>query len=294
MLRLICSYLLFSFLALAIQAQGMVYFPLLSSTPAADGVINVSEWAEGDTIRFESRPGDSIRVITLRSDTSLFFQFAGKLESANIRFPEITFDPENNRTPTWEVTDSWFHVSATDCESFGAPQNYDSCQTIRPNWTAAPNFSPGGVKTDTVEIEIPLSTIGLVPGITDTFGISFNVTNTSTAFEYWPVGANQNNPSTWGTGILLDGPLASMDPLLRLKPLEVYPNPAGDVIHILGPGEIRSNRMLEIFSLSGKVIRRIEMNGSGIDLDISSMSPGVYFIRSANEGNVLPQKLVVR
>jgi hypothetical protein len=71
------------------------------------------------------------------------------------------------------------------------------------------------------------------------------------------------------------------------KELTVYPNPVKDILNIAFNGEIQSVR---IVSLDGRDVKIGETNLSGNMLDISSLSPGIYFISVQSEGEWYPTK----
>jgi len=71
------------------------------------------------------------------------------------------------------------------------------------------------------------------------------------------------------------------------KELTVYPNPVKDILNITFNGEIQSVR---IVSLDGRDVKIGETNLSGNMLDISSLSPGIYFISVQSEGEWYPTK----
>lgn len=66
----------------------------------------------------------------------------------------------------------------------------------------------------------------------------------------------------------------------NLTLLEVYPNPASDVVTIRIPEKI-NNGTLRIFNISGKMIHQVDMNNyseNTIKIDVSTFNSGVYFI----------------
>ena len=73
----------------------------------------------------------------------------------------------------------------------------------------------------------------------------------------------------------------------------VYPNPATDKITLQLEGTA-SVLNLEILDLSGRSIRRENLNANQTELDISELQNGVYFIRISVSGNVGIQKLIVQ
>jgi spore coat protein CotH len=62
--------------------------------------------------------------------------------------------------------------------------------------------------------------------------------------------------------------------------VDVYPNPANDMIHFSSPEEITT---IEIFSIAGKSILKQDKFQADF-ISVSSMSPGIYFIRFTFSG----------
>jgi len=75
-----------------------------------------------------------------------------------------------------------------------------------------------------------------------------------------------------------------------LNVLQVYPNPAADRIHVVFDLMGRSD--IDIIDMTGRLVHRTRYDASGftnLSLDLSSLNPGVFFIRVSAEGesNVL-------
>ncbi len=63
--------------------------------------------------------------------------------------------------------------------------------------------------------------------------------------------------------------------------LSIYPNPAGDFVQINGTGITR----VEIFSLSGKLEKSLEISELKVPVEISSLSRGIYFVVISHEND---------
>jgi hypothetical protein len=75
--------------------------------------------------------------------------------------------------------------------------------------------------------------------------------------------------------------------------LSVYPNPAHDklVINTTTGSKIRN---LVIYSASGQEVMRRNSWISGRNLDISHLSPGVYFVEAETDQNTERLKLIIQ
>jgi hypothetical protein len=95
---------------------------------------------------------------------------------------------------------------------------------------------------------------------------------------------------TWGT------PLIIMDikkPGEALSVMTIYPNPAEDLITVT-IREPFANPYLEIWNLCGQKILEQYLTGQSIQVDISSLSSGIYFIRIRYISGQEILKLVVK
>lgn len=75
--------------------------------------------------------------------------------------------------------------------------------------------------------------------------------------------------------------------------IRVYPNPSSDEIHVVG-NNARINR-IDVIDNAGKII----LNSSGLNrseskVDITTLNPGVYYIRLATSKGVVAEKLLVQ
>jgi len=274
-------------------AQTTINFPC-GTTPTIDGVLNPNEWNDADTIEINGL--NTIQVYFKHDDNNLYFAFDGPLESSNVRFPEIMFDLNNDKTNIWQMDDWWFHVSATDCEYQGQPANYDSCSLVRPNWTAVSNILPGGGITDFIEIQIPLSTLGLDLANIDTIGIAFNVTNTFNVWEYWPAGADINQPSTWANATVLCQPL-DYPKIKEINNILIFPNPTTGQFSVKIDNQLLGSIIsLDIVNMAGQVILSRSFSDSkdeiGNDLNFN-LNSGVYCIRFNTSNQTIQKRVIV-
>jgi hypothetical protein len=108
----------------------------------------------------------------------------------------------NDKQGVWQSDDWWFHVSATDCESAGAPDVYDDCSVEQPDWGGVPNFSldPDPPPVDTFEVWISFSKIGVTVG--DQLGLAFRVEWAPYTYGYWPFEVDPAVPASWSTGTI--------------------------------------------------------------------------------------------
>jgi len=233
-----------------VQAQNAIEaFP---GTPTVDGVVSPGEWDMAPSVAIGTAPGDTCRVAVLTDFTGAYFAFMGHLESSNALFPEVLLDTQHDRTPAWNADDHWFHVSATDCHHQGDYGVYDDCLLVQPDWTGMQNLTPGAPITDTVEIAIPWSKLGLAtPEEGDSMGMCLLVTNTASSWRLWPDGASRFAPDTWGHLVVpFWNSVAEQDadPSMRL-----WPDPADREVNLAMPG-IKGPVQVHLFDLDGRLV----------------------------------------
>lgn len=220
-----------------------------------DGVVNASEWLDADSILISVGISRDVTVKFKHDGANFNFAFINNLESMNIRFPEVLMDIENDKSPTWLMDDWWFHVSATDCSSNSAANDYSNCLLVQPDWTAVNNFTGGPPSTDTVEIQIPFTKVNFNSMTTDTIGLAFDVTNTASVWNYWPDNSvNSQNPSSWGNAIVEFGTTGIKSAIDNDNSYIVYPNPVLDQLNIQFEKPISGSLLINIYDLQGKLV----------------------------------------
>ncbi len=271
------------FLNLPAYTQSDVICIPYGSSVNIDGIVSNNEWKDADSLILGT--STQTKVLYKHDSLNLLVAYIGKLESSS-RIPELLIDVNNDKSTTWSSDDWWFHVSAQDCDYQGAYANYDSCGIVRPNWKAVENMDfglPQAPFNDTVEIEIPFSTLPITLSETDTIGLSFLVTNLFSTWTHWPVSANRNNPSTWGLAVFgCDGLSGVREPVLHSIPIALYPNPSDGQFVVKFPEEaVYGNLIIKISNPSGMIIWQKQFNDAGyseIPINVSNFSSGTYFL----------------
>lgn len=274
--KVIVQSFLLSFILLVTKVQGIsqnICIP--EGIPVmVDGVNGGLEWVDADSVEIIISGSRKVSVKYKHDGSNLFFAFIKNLESAG-RFPEVLIDVGNNKTQTWNQDDFWFHVSATDCSSIGEYGNYSNCSLKQPDWEGVPNTESGPPSTDFIEIKIPFGTIKL-QSLSDTIGISFNVTNTATAWSFWPTTALTNSPSTWANAYFCTKTTGVLDKQNNNLPLLFYPNPVGRVLTI---NQRLLNSRIEIFNIQGQEVQSFVALST--ELSLNELNNGIYFIKTS-------------
>jgi TolB protein len=253
-----------------------------NSQVIADGKLSPGEWTTSKSFSIYQ----SDRTIVFRAAHNgeallLSVDLQNTTPGNQLRFPEVLFDCGNHKSTGWLADDWWFHVSATDCHYQGAWSNYANCLPEQPDWTGIPNFStnPNDPLVDSIEIAIPLTMLDV--SLTDTIGFALDATNTTDAWEFWPLKATIGQPSGWGT--LFFGPVATGTPVLPgSKGALLFPNPAGSEFNIRLPHLDDPLVSVTMFDLRGRMVAREEVEAveSGLyRMQASELIPGFYFVQ---------------
>lgn len=85
----------------------------------------------------------------------------------------------------------------------------------------------------------------------------------------------------------------SIDDPFALNDVQLYPNPANELVNIKLIGTVSSEAILQIFSIeSGKLVREMRIQDNLIELDINDLAQGVYFVKVTDGNNVIVKRLI--
>lgn len=283
------------FLSLVFQqnilAQSTLIIPY-GSRPIIDGQKSIGEWEDGDSTRLAINANTSVMVYYKHDSANLHIAFAGNLQAAML-FPEILLDINHSQSTAWELDDWWFHVSATDCDYQGIYGNYDSCQVVRPHWTAANNFTTTSM-IELVEIQIPFSTIQVDIHQVDTVGLSFVLTNTFSNWEHWPPSANRMSPATWGNAVFSTATPTALPTVEHQssKPL-VYPNPSTGTFMLMPPPKMDAYKVV-LYDVLGTVVYVMDSEGSHEQEMHLNVEKGLYTLEFKNKEKRWIEKVLIK
>jgi hypothetical protein len=257
------------------QSQESLNIPY-GTSPTINGIVSTNEWSDATEAKIIQGSGAEVNVRVKHDGQSLYFIYQGNLEST-ARFPEILLDINNEKSADWDANDWWFHASATDCEYQGEQ-------------AAAPNMKSGGEMTDTIEIAIPFALIGLqAVTLPTTIGLSLEVTNTFSAWEFWPATASIDAPSTWGNAVL-EAPAASVS---RSSSRSMRLEWLTDSKLQVSSGNSQIERV-EIRDVMGRPVKDVKSNAgvTSMDIDMSGFPSGPYLILVETPNGSSMQKFV--
>lgn len=84
---------------------------------------------------------------------------------------------------------------------------------------------------------------------------------------------------------------SSIDPE-TVSQLAIYPNPATDNLTIEFPVFGIDDKTIEILDLSGKIVATTQFSSFKVNMDISGLSNGVYFLRLSCEEGLITKKFI--
>jgi hypothetical protein len=99
----------------------------------------------------------------------------------------------------------------------------------------------------------------------------------------------QSNVSTTLTNFCFDGDVESTD----AGSITVYPNPAMDGISVSCDRFVLQNALVEVFDVSGRVVRVYKNVDASKVMDVSTLETGSYFLRISTEQNIQTLKFQI-
>lgn len=99
-----------------------------------------------------------------------------------------------------------------------------------------------------------------------------------------------NDSIEWGTPLSFTASIASAK---SETPFRLSPNPARDQVHLYWSSPT-NGAQLEVYDGTGRLMLSNPIKGSINAIDLSGLSPGIYFVRLTLSGNSYDQKLMVQ
>jgi len=99
---------------------------------------------------------------------------------------------------------------------------------------------------------------------------------------------NNNNPASW---IAISNKITSDVQPASEQDLLIYPNPAKNIVKIKMAGAMNT---IQLYNIEGEMVKSVNPGSSEYDLDISSYSSGMYYIRVFSASEWLVRKLIIQ
>lgn len=278
------------FLSTALSAQNPLFIPTGTSINV-DGHRFKNEWKDADSLIIEIDNNREVIVHYKHDKKAFLFLFEGSLESSRSLFPEILLNRDNDKGISWDSNDWWFHVSATDCDYQGAYGVFDSCELERPGWQAN-NIREDNKITDTIEVRIPFTTFNYEYHVEDTLGMALVLTNTFSAWHFFPEKATSSQPASWSEIVFSNLTPGSLEGDNQHHNFQLYPNPADDYLFI-ERNQPAGMANVQILQLDGKSIKSFSFDSNKHRMDISELTRGTYFLSINTEGQRQISRFVV-
>jgi len=74
-----------------------------------------------------------------------------------------------------------------------------------------------------------------------------------------------------------------------IEGLSLYPNPVNDILNIASQEKITK---LSVYNILGKLVKTAQPNTTDVNIDLNSLSTGIYMVRIEAEGKVSTQKII--
>jgi hypothetical protein len=162
-------------------------------SPLINGKLETSEWDDAGSVIIDVEDGWQIKVYFKRDNENFFFCFTNLKHNGKELYPEILMEINPDTASVWSQDNWWFHASYQDCEGRG---NYNiwNCSPTKEGWSAN-NFPLK--QEEVIEMQISYTKVEFDPEDNNTIKLAFNVTDTDTAYYFWPSAARMDSPDTW-------------------------------------------------------------------------------------------------
>ncbi|MEP5338213.1 MAG: leucine-rich repeat domain-containing protein [Algibacter sp.] len=184
--------------------------------------------------------------------------------------------------------------------------------TIPSEWTVLPDQMIRDCKSiSSINIPSTITTMGVASfrgctGITDiqvnwnvsadiadaTVNNLFNGLTLSSINLLVPVGTTDDYEAAlvWTDFNIQEGALLSTNSLEEELDFSLYPNPTSDIVYI--KNKELNNANVSVYDLSGRILSSKNMNGTFTEVDISSLSSGIYLFKVKVENSEFVKRIV--
>lgn len=84
--------------------------------------------------------------------------------------------------------------------------------------------------------------------------------------------------------------VAGMEPLVSTKLLDIFPNPANDVIYI---NHTEPWLKVNLFDMKGSLLKSLRLKNDERTIDLRGMRPGMYFLQMQGERVAEVKKIII-
>jgi hypothetical protein len=203
------------------------------------------------------------------------YSVSGSIQDATIyAFVNVT----NNKTTSitlWCEKVITSAVSGSDNAFCWAGNCYPTSQLISSN----PAVIAAGATVDATNI-----------GFTGEYYPLFNAGTTSIKYKFYTIPASDSAEFT----VAYDVPVGIFSISNKNKVLNIYPNPASNYLVINNENKSNSKQKVYIYNCLGSIVKKINADSFNTSVNISNLSPGVYFCALfINDKKVSSKKLLI-
>ena len=138
------------------------------------------------------------------------------------------------------------------------------------------------------------------PNAVESFDSGLQGPGSTFSYTFTQIGSNDyvctpHSGSMFGTiTVVPEGTLSNSEFLIN-ENVNIYPNPADDIINLELKSNISKDLSLIIFNPLGQEVERIEVNVyKNKSIDISNLNSGLYFIKISHDKTSLTKRLIVK
>jgi len=88
--------------------------------------------------------------------------------------------------------------------------------------------------------------------------------------------------------------LVSVNELIPNSSINVYPNPAKNVVTIEFADPTTSKYKIKITDITGKIVYTDWISDQRMDVDIQNIAPGIYMVEIVGSDNMYQEKLIIK
>ncbi|MCD4768717.1 MAG: T9SS type A sorting domain-containing protein [Bacteroidales bacterium] len=261
--------------------------------PIIDGTISTGEWSDAAVVAFIA-DGTTITCYLKHNGTDTLYiaQDAPTLNNGDQAF--LWFDTEHNGGTTpqpddYRISGYYIDFPGYDGEVQGTGSSWGSW-TSPSGWISASTGMGWSTDHGQIEFVIAFNKIGITPGISSIIGfmIGFGDNPASADYWVWPSGGQDNNPNTWADLIFFNTQ-SNNNYQEKDKNISIFPNPNNGIITI----ETKNIQAIEIIDITGKLVKQIRETSNKIQIDLSSLHKGIYFIKIKTEKGIVTEKIIL-
>jgi len=158
----------------------------------------------------------------------------------------------------------WYYTFSSSVNTWGDMET----ELVNGNFIPATQFGNGGNSMNPNGIYLPYWTFDSLVGCPVDGVWTLNIQDN----------IDFHNGTLFGWGLTMNNTLTAPAETIIEKSIQAYPNPVQSSLHITAPSELLHNEYVLVNEL-GKVLIKGNMSFPEINLDVSKLEAGVYFIR---------------